>query len=344
MSKTKKTETTMTTIFKAARRAIRRWTEGVGLLALSVVPIAGQAVPINETRTLRPDASVELSVVSHSLVVEGWDRNEIQIVGEYDSRFERLDVESSAQAFRFEIEPVRRGRTGPRDRRQGSAELQVRLPPGVRLTAQTVSGSVQVGGVSGIVSGSAVSGAVEIEGDLQSVSLNSVSGSVKYWGSAPSVQLQSVSGRAEFEGDAESVELESVSGAVRMEGQGETIEATSVSGGVELSSSAPVQSLEAESVSGQVSYSGGLAPGGTIQVESHSGSVVLLLGPDTDAAFDLSTFSGEITADIPGAQGEDRSRARFTPQQSLSFTTGSGSGRVKASSFSGSIRIQALGR
>ena len=121
MSKTKKTETTMTTIFKAARRAIRRWTEGVGLLALSVVPIAGQAVPINETRTLRPDASVELSVVSHSLVVEGWDRNEIQIVGEYDSRFERLDVESSAQAFRFEIEPVRRGRTGPRDRRQGSA-------------------------------------------------------------------------------------------------------------------------------------------------------------------------------------------------------------------------------
>ena len=292
----------MTTMCEVGRSAIRRCRVGVGLLALSALPLVGQAVPINETLTLRPNASVELSVISHSLAVEGWDRNEIQITGEYDAGLESLDVGGSAQSFRFEIGSTRDGR----NRRQGSAELRVRLPRSVRLAAETISGSVTVGGVAGTVQAGTISGTVEIEGDLQSV------------------------------------EIESVSGAVRIEGSAETIDATSVSGRVELDSSVPVQSLDAESVSGRVSYSGGLTPGGTIQVESHSGSVVLALETDTNAAFDLSTFSGEITTDIPESQDEVRSRSRFTSQQSLRFMTGTGLGQVEASSFSGSIRIQRI--
>ena len=333
---------TMTTTVQQRCATTRKATVGAGLLVLVVVPVAGQAVPINETRALGPDAFVGLSVGSHSLVVEAWDQDRIQVVGEYDSRFQSLDIESSAQSFRFEIEPVRRFRIADDlDRREGSAELHVRLPRGVRLTANAVSGSVRIGGLSGIVTGRAVSGTVQIEGDLQSVSLNSVSGSVEYRGNAPSVQLQSTSGHVDFEGHAESVELHSISGTARMQGQGETISATSVSGPVELSSSVPVQWLEAESVSGSVSYSGGLAEGGTIQVESRSGSVVLVLSPDAEASFDLSTVSGEITADVPTLQTEVRSRSPFTTQKSLRFVKGSGSGRVEASSVSGSIHVRA---
>ena len=333
----------MTTTVERRYATIRDATLGAGLLALAVVPVAGQAIPIDETRELGPDAFVGLSVVSHSLVVEGWDQDRIQVVGEYDSRFQSLDIESSAQSFRFEIEPVRRFRIADDlDQREGSAELHVRLPRAVRLTANTVSGSVRIGGLSGIVTGRAVSGTVQIEGNLQSVSLNSVSGSIEYLGNASSVQLQSTSGHVDFEGRAESVELHSVSGTARMQGQGETISATSVSGPVELSSSIPVQWLEAESVSGPVSYSGGLAPGGTIQVESRSGSVVLVLGPNAEASFDLSTISGEITADVPMVQTEVRSRSPFTTQRFLRFVKGSGSGRVEASSVSGSIHIRAL--
>ena len=334
----------MTTIVERGCSAIRKGTAGAGLLVLAVVPIAGQVVPINETRTLSSDAFVGLSVVSHSLVVEGWDQDSIQVVGEYDSRFQRLDIESGPESFRFELEPVRRFRIADDlGQREGSTELHLRLPRGVRLTANAVSGSVRVGGLNGIVSGRTVSGTVEIEGDVQSVSLNSVSGSVEFRGNAPSVQLQSTSGHADFQGQAESVELQSVSGAVRMQGQGSTISAASVSGGVELSSSVPVQSLEAESVAGPVSYSGSLAPRGAIRMESRSGSVVLVLGPDAEASFDLSTVSGEITVDIPMVQTEVRSRSPFSTQQSVRFVTGTGSGQVSASSVSGSIHVRALG-
>ena len=325
----------MTTITETARGAGRGCGAALGILALAALPLAGQAVSINEVRTLRPDASVELSVVSHSLVIEGWDLDEVQITGEYDSEFEDLEVEGSDRSFHLEIRPKRRlFDWGQRDR-DGSAELQVRVPHGVRLEAETVSGSVRIGGVGGVVSASAVAGTVEVEGDVLSAYLEAVSGSVTYRGNASSsVQLESVSGRVEFEGIAESVELESVSGTVRMEGGAGTIEATSVSGGLELGSSVPVRSLEAETVSGSVRYSGPLAPGGEIDVESHSGSVDLELGPETGAAFDLTTFSGEITADVPDVRRDEiRSEGRF-------IVTGAGEGEVEVSSFSGSIRIR----
>lgn len=330
----------MTMITEMGRGAGRGCGAALGMVALWALPLAGQTVSIDETRTLSPDASVELSVVSHSLVVEGWDRDEVQVTGEYDSEYEDFEVGGGARSFHLEIRPKRGLFDSGRQDRDGSAELVVRLPRGVRLEAETVSGSVTIGGLGGVVSASAVSGTVEVEGDLRSASLEAVSGSVTYRGDASSsVRLESVSGRVEFEGAAESAQLESVSGTVRMEGGAERIDATSVSGGLELGSSVPVRSLEAETVSGSVRYSGPLAPGGEIEVESHSGSVELELAADTDAEFDLSTFSGEITAEVPGARDEVRSESRFTPERLYRFVTGGGSAEVEASSFSGSIRI-----
>lgn len=309
-------------------------------LALALVlvltgPLAGQVVSIDETRALRSDATVELGVVTHSLSIEGWDRNEIQIVGEYDSDLEELEIGGNDQLFRMEIDQDDR-----RGRRRGSSTLEVRLPRGVTLSVGSVSGSVDVRGVTGAVQASSVSGSVDVVGDLSSASLTSVSGSVDFRGDAPTVRMQSVSGGVDFAGDARTVRLQSVSGSVRMEGRGETVEGNSVSGSIEVASTEPVRLLEVESVSGRVTFTGRLALGGTIDVESHSGSVDLVLGGDTDARFELSAFSGSLSSDLPGAQDEVRRSGRFTPNESLSFVTGSGSGRVTASTFSGSIRIR----
>lgn len=305
------------------------------LLALVAGPGAAQVVRIDEVRPLRPDAVVEIEVVEHSLVVEAWDRDEIRIVGTYDAALEEMEITGTESRLRFEID--REG--GRRGRREGSERLEVRLPRGVRLSLETVSGAIEVGGLTGALDAEAVSGSVEVAGDLASAELGSVSGSVRYTGDAPIVSLESVSGSGAYVGTARDVRLETVSGSLRMEGGAETIEAETVSGSIRITSSTPVRFLDASSVSGQVRFSGALAPSGRIEAESHSGTVELALGSGADAEFELGTFSGSVSASLPGMRNEVREGSRFTREESLTFLTGSGLGRVRAQSFSGTVRI-----
>lgn len=106
------------------------WLSGALRLTAAAGPLRGQVVRIDETRTLRPDAFVELAVVSHSLTIEGWDRNEIQVTGEYDSEFESVEIEGGEQLFEFRIGQDRNSE-GNRD---GSSEILVVFPvePGSR--------------------------------------------------------------------------------------------------------------------------------------------------------------------------------------------------------------------
>ncbi len=312
---------------------------GAGLLGTLAGPAAAQIVQIDELRTLRSDAIVEIEVVTHAVVVEGWDRNEIEIVGEYDSDFDEMEISGDQQSFRFEIDQDdRRSRGG----RAGSFRLEIRVPRGVSLSVETVSGYLGVSGLTESLTGSSVSGGVDVAGDLATVTLSSVSGAVGYVGDAPEVRLESVSGGVEFRGRSRDVRMESVSGSVFAEGGAETIEAESVSGTIQIvfGSEVRVADLDASSVSGGLRFRGSLTQNARVEVESHSGSVELSLGPNTDAEFELESFSGSVSADLPGMRDEVSSRRRVPPNRSLRFVTGWGSGRVRASSFSGSVRIE----
>ena len=294
-----------------------------------------QLTAINEVRPLRADQAVSIEVISHTLVIEGWDRSEIQIVGEYDADVEQVDVTDEGATFRFEIEQENRRGRG----RGTGGRLEVRLPRGARLDAESVSGSVTVTGFVGALDAESVSGRVEVTGNLEAADLTAVSGRVTYAGDAPVVRLESVSGSVDYRGTAGDVRLESVSGAVLMEGGAETIDAESVSGPVRIVSSMAVRSLDATSVSGGVDFRGPLASGARVDVESHSGPVDLDLIGGVEAMFELESFSGSVDATLGDMRDVVRNRSRLTPSESLRFVTGSGAGRVNASSFSGGVTI-----
>jgi hypothetical protein len=85
---------------------------------------------------------------------------------------------------------------------------------------------------------------------------------------------------------------------------------------------------------------GALARRASLDVDSHSGDVVLGLAPKLlDAEVELITVAGTIessrvTARTPTAGREGRGQA-------LSFTAGSGSARVLVRTFKGTIRLVA---
>jgi hypothetical protein len=277
------------------------------LLLLPAVALDAQVTPIQERHPVQANARVEINALIHSITVERWDRNEVEVTGEYDAEWEEVVVRGDERSFRLTVEATRRNRN-QRWSSLRSRELTVRAPEGVDLTVASVSGEVRVSGGSGPVSAS------------------SVSGSVRMQGGASSVRLNSVSGRVDYDGDATDIDAQAVSGSVSVR------------------SSAPVSSGSVRSVSGRVEFNGALERGGRLSVETHSGSAELTLPRDTDARFSLSTFSGRVSSDLPGAEDEVHRRGQYVPQESLTFTVGSGAGRVEAKSFSGSVRIRPAGR
>ncbi len=311
---------------------------GLLLLFLTLLPagVEAQTRTIDETRSLRSGGSVEIKALSHNVRVESWNRNEIHISGSYDEAVEEVMLRGTEQSLRFEIRAI----GSHRGSRTGSRELRVQVPADVRISVNTLSGNIEVTGVTGSVAGHTLSGRLEVSGNLDRVELNSMSGNASYRGNADVVRIRSVSGSLTLDGAAGEVELVSVSGSIDLDGGWERAEIQSVSGTVSATSSRPVRSLRINSVSGSTTFRGALADGARVDLEVHSGRIDLTVPQGTNARWDLSSFSGRMDVSLANLRDEQRSQSRFTPEQSHSFTTGTGSGRVDVRTFSGSVVVR----
>jgi DUF4097 and DUF4098 domain-containing protein YvlB len=298
------------------RAALPRTLAAALLLSLAAAPLSAQSIRIDETRPLSPSGSVRIEVVEHTIEVEVWERNEVQVTGSYDAEFEEMDINVESGSFRFEIDRNNRGRS------TGGGTLTVRLPAGIEVEAESVTGGVRVAG------------------NFRAVDLESVSGSVDYQGNTSEVRLNSVSGSVRFVGTAERASLEVVSGSVRLEGSAQELDVESVSGSVTIAASNPVREIGIETVSGSVDFRGALAPNGELSVESFSGRVILTLDPNVAARFDLETLTAGIEVELPGVSTTVVRSQRFGPSRSATFTTGDGGGSVDVTTMSGRIVIQ----
>jgi DUF4097 and DUF4098 domain-containing protein YvlB len=305
------------------------WVAGRAAL-LALVLLAGPAAAkgqnlerIEERRGLSAIGRVEIETVHHGVRIERWDRAEVEITGSYDRRYEEVRAEGDAQRFRFRVRPIQALRGSWSTER--SEPLRVRVPQGAHVQVKTVSGSLRMDGGQGEIELESVSGAIEVDGSPARARLNSVSGSITFRGQSPDLRVQNVSG------------------ALRIEAQAARFEARTVSGSIEVQGRGPISWAEMASVSGTVNFTGALARGAEIKAESHSGSVTMALSGDLGAEYRLSTFSGRIRAELPNRSNEVAERSRFTPDERMSFTIGSGAGRIEARSFSGTVTVRSGG-
>ena len=89
-----------------------------------------------------------------------------------------------------------------------------------------------------------------------------------------------------------------------------------------------------ESVSGNLEYTGSIAPSGRYNFSAHSGDVVLTIGDSVGFELEASTFSGEIESEFTL---KDTSRVKKGRQ--ISAVVGDGSAFIEASTFSGDVRL-----
>jgi DUF4097 and DUF4098 domain-containing protein YvlB len=177
-------------------------------------------------------------------------------------------------------------------------DLLVSVPKSSHLDIETVSASIEVVGVSGTHDFDSVSGQILLMG---------------------------------FDGD---ITASSVSGKVEIGNCGGTLKGETTSGALHLFAGR-FDSVDVESVSGEVGFDAELSEDGLYDLESHSGRVLVRVSEEDSASFEIQTFSGSIENEFSASVVEERA----VPGKTSEFVLGGGSAKVKVSSFSGDVSI-----
>lgn len=263
------------------------------------------AQTLDTTLAVRSGTRLSVSNVSGTVAVRAWGRQQIRVEAEYD----RARVEVDEGPGRVSVRTVSR---------RGDAEVDytITVPNNTTVEVNAVSSDVDVSGVCG------------------GAHLNSVSGDVRLVCGSGDVAAQSVSGDVSVSSIRGPLEVGSTSGDVAVTGVRGDVSAHSVSGDLSLND-VDGRDVGAETVSGEIIFSGRMADNGRYRFESHSGDVTVRAAGGLNATINVSTFSGDFESDFPIV---------LTPgsrvQREWEFALGNGSARLVLRSFSGSIYLR----
>jgi hypothetical protein len=255
---------------------------------------------------------VDISNVSGTIQVTGWDRPEVSVRAELDEGVERVDVDSDHG--RTHIKVV----LPPHSGHGGDADLRVQVPKDSELTVSAVSADVSTTGVLGVQRLNAVSGNITAELAGSDLELKTVSGDVKLKGHGQPARLH----------------VSSVSGNVRLEHGAGDLEAGTVSGSLVVSLDS-ARSVRARSTSGDVHFEGTLTRGADFDATSVSGDLKVRASAEGGYAYEVSTFSGNITNCFNATPSEHS----HTPGHMLQGTRGDGAGHLRLKTMSGDVQL-----
>jgi hypothetical protein len=255
---------------------------------------------------------VDISNVSGTVVVTGWDRPEVSVHAELDEGVERVDV--STDHGRTSIKVILPHHSG----HGGDADLHVQVPKDSELTVSAVSADVTTAGVTGVQRLNAVSGNVTAELAGSDLELKTVSGDVKLKGHGQPARLH----------------MSTVSGDVHLEHGAGDLEAGTVSGTLVVSLDS-ARSVRTRTTSGDVHFEGKLARGADFDATSVSGDLNVRASAEGGYAYEISTFSGDISNCFNATPSEHGHMSGHT----LQGTRGDGAGHVRLKTMSGDVQL-----
>ncbi len=265
---------------------------------------------VNERHPLASDGHVLVENEFGEITIRGWDRDEVEISGYLSDDVRELEVKESGNGLRIRVDYYER-------RSISGAELEISVPEGASVAAESVSGDIDASGLSG-----------------STLEMRTVSGDLYANASVGRLTLNTVSGDVDFAGSSSRVEVETVSGSVELEGVSGELEVTTVSGDVTVDGGV-LSTGEFEAVSGDIELNVSLEDGGRIEVSSMSGDIELYLPSSQEAEFYLQTFSGDIDSDVGRV-----SNAKHGPGRRLEHQKGNNGATINLNSFSGDVSIE----
>lgn len=270
---------------------------------------------IDTTVALSRSGTVDLQSFSGDITIVAWDRDEVKI---HATSRSQLRLDSSPSRVSLMENPEDHDDYDDDDDRHHGFEIS--MPKSARLVTRTISGDVTLR-------------------DVADVEAHSVSGDLDAMNVASHAVLETVSGDLTVTKVSAGLRASTVSGDIQAKQITGEVATQSVSGDVVLEDVTSAY-VRAETVSGEVHFSGPVDPKGRYEFHSHSGDVDLdLTGGGGDATLEVETYSGDLDTGCsmtlqPGGRG-DRMGKRGT------FTIGRGSGaHFILKTFSGDVHIR----
>jgi DUF4097 and DUF4098 domain-containing protein YvlB len=252
---------------------------------------------------------VDLGIVSGTITVRGWSRNEAKIHA--TSEEGRIDFEHSSNRILLDV----------RQHHDGDSEFDITVPFGTRVLMRSTSGDLHSEGVKGPIEVRTVSGEVRVGDIVGEAVIEGVSGDI---------------GVRNLEGN---LRVNCVSGEIQLSAIHGDVDASTVSGDISLPNGRS-RIVRMESVSGNLSYAGPVTADGRYDFHSHSGDVTLRMPSDVGASLSMETFSGSIDSEFRITITTDTSH--HATGQHIETTLGHGGAHVQIETFSGDIRLEHL--
>ena len=278
--------------------------------ALLAAPLQAQTT-VDQRRPAAPDGVVDVENMAGSIRVTGWDQAEIAVTGTLGRRASGLEMSGGPNRTHIEVEVEGH----PHDAR---SDLDIKVPAGSRLRIEGFDATITVTGVTGAVQAETVNGSITVTGGAKDVNLQAVNGGI---------EVVKASGR---------ISAESVNGSVTVRDCTGDLEASTVNGPLLVTGGA-FESIRIETVSGSLHFESDLSKRSTLEAETVSGSVDLLVPADVAADFSISSFSGDIVNDLGPAPPR---QSRWTHEKELSFSSGGGGAKVNVQTLSGDVRLR----
>lgn len=323
---------------------------------LQIVSGTGSSTEVEVTRLGRDAGELTISTPSSSSLRVIYPRDEIVYRGHTGGSESSLSVSDDGtfgdgrggRTVRISSS----GRAGA-GAMEAAADIVVRLQPGARLTARTVIGDTHIQNVAGELSIGNTAGAIAATGTRGELTLRTASGDIEVRDAEGTVTLRTASGSIDVQNargaeltvrtasggitansvQATAVQLQTASGRIAADRIGtDRLQLTTASGRITArETTAPEVQARTSSGALDVQLEGTVQ---SAQLRSASGSVRLQLPPGSNVELELRSASGAVQLDAQARITE--SRRGYTVA-----TLGAGTGRVSATSASGSVRVSA---
>lgn len=270
---------------------------------------------LNIRQAVASDVSVRLNGDFAQLRIIGWRTDSLVVSGalpkgaRFDGGVAAATPKQAPRGAKFYVE---------HDAATPTAALELYVPAGARVWAKAANATIEVRGVTGGLDLNIVGGAIVVNGDPAELNVEAMDGSVEILGSPKWMRVKTASGD------------------IRMRGTSEDAAFTTVSGNVQVREGT-FERVRLETVTGSASFGGQLAPGGSLNADSHSGVIELLLGKTSNIDVDAIAIAGSIenlaskARPVAGRQGRG---------QELGAGFGDGSARATLRTFKGTIRLR----
>ena len=276
-----------------------------------------------ERAALSPGSSLEVSNVSGSVEIRGWDKNTIEVIADIESSKDRLEFDVRNDTAFVGVRSERDDDASKRRHRGQDKEVDfvISVPRSTRIAVNTVSADI------------------DVRGTTSDQRLESVSGDVTMELKGTEAAVRTVSGDIEITGDdtVERMKINTVSGDAELRGVGGELRMESVSGDLDITAR-QIRRLLGKTVNGDFDFRGKLERGGDIDFGAINGDIDIELPSLSDIEFDLESFNGDIRA-IFGYKASRKSR--YAPGRILRLTEGDGSSRIRIETLNGDISIRA---